>query len=77
MDTSPIECIECGFYFHPTDEDLPPGTPRGKSHSAAVFSGCSNWRTAFARKYIFSLEYLFRLGNESESSWRVFSALRQ
>jgi hypothetical protein len=37
---------ESGFYFHPSDDDLSPGTPAGKSHSAVVLSVYSNWRTA-------------------------------
>jgi hypothetical protein len=39
---------ESGFFFHPSDEDLSPGTPTGKSHSAVVLSVYSNWRTAIA-----------------------------
>ena len=35
-----------GFIFHPSNEDLSPGTPDGKSHWAVVLSENSYWRTA-------------------------------
>ena len=31
-----MKSLQGGFYFHPSDEDLPPGTPGWKSHSAGV-----------------------------------------
>jgi hypothetical protein len=33
--------LKGGFFFHPSDEDLSPGTPAGKSHLAASLSGYS------------------------------------
>jgi hypothetical protein len=47
-----LSALKGGFFFHPSDEDLSPGTPAGKSHSAVVLSVYSNWRTAITQNWV-------------------------
>ncbi len=37
MHVDSLRAVKGGFYFHPCDEDLSPGTPESKSHFASCF----------------------------------------